>query len=259
MWQCGMTINCIEGGEKMKIKIINPNTTETMTKSIYESAVLYANSDTDIVAVSPKSGPESIENFHDEYAAIIGVMEEVHLGVKDRVDAFIIACYGDPGIYAAREISEVPVVGIAEASMKLATTVASKFSIIAVIPRTILMLEETVKKNGMVEQCASIRSTGLSVLDFEKDPKTGLERIKQESKNAILEDGAEAICLGCAGMTSFAKDLEDEFQVPVFDGVSSAVKLAEALVILNKKTSKVNYFKYPEKKNYKGYLKILQP
>lgn len=248
-----------KGVIKIKIKIINPNTTESMTNSIFESAISCAGPATEIQAVNPKKGPVSIENFHDEYAAIIGVMEEVHLGDRDGVDAFIIACYGDPGLYAAREITEAPVIGIAEASMKLATMVAPKFSIIAVIPRSILMLEEVVKRYGMTDQCVSIRSTGLSVLDFEKDPEKGMKRITEESKKAILEDGAEAICLGCAGMTTFAIALEEELKVPVFDGVTAAVKMAEALVSLGKKTSKINYFSYPEKKNYKGFPEILQP
>lgn len=252
-------VTYLEEVRRLKIKIINPNTTEAMTSGVYESAVLFANPGTEIEAVNPKNGPVSIENFHDEYVATIGVLEEVHLGVKEGFDAFVIACFGDPGLYAAREIAEVPVVGIAEAAMKLATIVAPKFSIISIIPRAILTLEELVNRYGMKEHCASIRTTELNVLDFERDPQRGLERIKEESRKAISEDKAEAICLGCAGMTSFAKELEEELRVPVFDGVSSAVKLAESLVLLGKKTSKINSFNYPEKKIYKGIPEILIP
>jgi allantoin racemase len=243
----------------MRIKIINPNTTQSMTQGIYDAAISCARPDTEIIAVSPEKGPVSIENFHDEYASIIGVMEEVHKGMKEKFDAYIVACYGDPGLYAAREIADVPVVGIAEASMHLATMVAPKFSVVTVIPRIKLLIEEVVQKYGFRERCASVRTTNMSVLGFEEDPERGMEELARESKKAIEEDGAEAICLGCAGMVKFANDLEKELGVPVFDGVTAAVKMAEALVDLNKKTSKIMIFKYPEKKEYIGFPDILQP
>ncbi len=243
----------------MRIKVINPNTTQGMTDGIYDAACLYKRPDTEIVAVSPKNGPVSIENFHDEYASIIGVMEEVHKGVEENFDAFVIACYGDPGLYAAREIATAPVVGIAEASMLMASLVAARFSIVTVIPRARLLIEEVVKRTGMMEKCASIRTTNMCVLDFEHDPERGMRELAQESRRAVEEDGAEAITLGCAGMARFAADLEKELGVPVFDGVAPAVKLAEALVDMRKQTSKILYFNHPEKKEYKGFPDILQP
>ncbi len=243
----------------MKIKIINPNTTQAMTDSIFEAAISCCNTDTEILAVSPKIGPVSIENYHDEFASIIGVLEEINAGIKEGFDAYIIACYGDPGLYAARELADVPVVGIAEASMFLACTVSAKFSIVTVVPRIRHLIEEVVKKYGLWERCASVRTTNMGVLDFEVDPDKGMQEIARESRKAIEEDGAEAICLGCAGMVSFAKELEDQLGVPVFDGVTAAVKMAESLVYLGKKTSKSLTYKYPEKKEYIGYLKKIEP
>lgn len=75
----------------MKIKIINPNTTQAMTDSIYRTAVKYAREDTEIVAVSPESGPVSIENFHDQYISVVGLIGEMHKGVKEGFDAYIVA------------------------------------------------------------------------------------------------------------------------------------------------------------------------
>ena len=104
----------------------------------------------------------SVKTFtHDEFTSTIGVMEEVHKGLNENIDAFIIACYGDPGLYAAREIADVPVIGIAEASMYMASVVAARFSIVAVIPRTTLMLEEVVKRYSMNEKCVSIRASDM--------------------------------------------------------------------------------------------------
>lgn len=243
----------------MRIKIINPNTTQSMTESIYEAARRYARPDTQIVAVSPETGPVSIENFHDQYVSVIGLLEEIHKGEKEKFDAFVIAAACDPGIFAAREIASVPVVGMGEASMYMASLVAAKFSIVTVIKRIVPLIEEVVRRSGMAGRCASIRATSLSVLDCEKNPDRTTIELTSESKKAVLEDGAEAICLGCAGMVKFANSLEKKLNVPVFDGVTAAVKMAEALVDLGKKTSKALYFKYPEKKEYIGYPAILQP
>ena len=113
----------------MKIKIINPNTTQAMTDGILKAALSAASPDTEITAVSPDRGPVSIECWHDEVFAATGVVEEVHKGetLEGGYDAYITACYGDPGLNPAREVTDKPVIGIAEASMHLATFVAYKF------------------------------------------------------------------------------------------------------------------------------------
>jgi allantoin racemase len=242
----------------MKIKIINPNTSLEMTESIYKAAREAARPDTEIVAVSPAQGPISIENFHDQFIAVGGMLEEVRKGIKEKYDAFIIAAACDPGINPAREISPVPVIGIGEASLYLASLVAAKYSIITVMKRIVPLIEEVPKRAGLMDRCASIRSTNLTVLDTEHDPGRVIQELKTESRKAILEDGAEAICLGCSGMVKYVEELEKELGVPVFDGVVSAVKLAEILVDLQKKTSKVLTYQTPAAKLYKGMPTIFE-
>ena len=112
----------------MKIKVINPNTTLEMTEGIGEAARSVAGAGTEIVAVSPEFGPESIESYYDEQVAACGVLDEVRKGEAEGVDAYVIACYGDPGLHAAREVTEKPVVGIAEASFYTASMVAARFT-----------------------------------------------------------------------------------------------------------------------------------
>ena len=241
----------------MRIKIINPNTTLSMTESIAKAAKGAARADTEIVCVSPEKGPVSIENWHDEVYASIGVVEEVRKGSEENIDAFITACYGDPGLYPSREVASVPVIGIAEASMHLATFVAYRFSVVTILPRWKMVMEEVIQKYGLTDRCASIRCTNMEVLEFERDPEKGAKELYEESVLAMKEDGAEAICLGCAGMVEFAADLEKKLGIPVFDGVTAAVKVAEALVDLRKGTSKHLYFRPPQKKEYKGYDNIL--
>jgi len=159
---------------------------------------------------------------------------------------------------AVREITDKPVIGIAQASMYMAAQVAPKMSIITLIPRTISVLEEMVTRYGMDKFLASIRCTDLSVLDFEDDPETGMKALKEQSRLAVEEDGAEAILLGCAGMVSFTKELEKDLGVPVFDGVTAAVKMAEGLIAMAKKTSKVCTYQYPPVKHYNRVPEVIK-
>ena len=236
----------------MKIKVINPNTTQAMTDSIGEAARSVARDGTEIVAVSPDFGPESIESYYDEYVAATGVLDEVRKGEAEGVDAYVIACYGDPGLHAAREMTDKPVIGIAEASLYMASMLAGRFAIVTVIPRIHMMLEEMVRGYGMSEKCPDIYCTPLYVLDIEKDPVCSIEKLRDEVRRAVKEGGAEAVCLGCAGFAAFAQELEDELGVPVLDGVVCATKQAEVMVELGKKTSKLMTYRPPEKKHFTG-------
>ncbi len=236
----------------MKIKIINPNTTQMMTDSIGEAGRSVARDGTEIVAVSPTFGPASIESYYDEMLCAPGVIDEVMKGDADGFDAYIIACYGDPGLHAAREATHKPVLGIAEASLYTASMLAARFSVVTVIPRIKTMLEEMVANYGFSHKVANIRTTPLYVLDIEANPPAALETLRGEARKAMAEDDAEAILLGCAGFAEFANELEQELGIPVLDGVVCAVKLAEAMVELGKTTSKAKTYRFPETKAYTG-------
>jgi allantoin racemase len=236
----------------MRFLVVNPNTTDEMTADIGEQARRYARADVEIDETSPLWGPRSIEGHYEDYLAAAATIELI----KERApsyDGVIIACYGDPGLYAAREISPVPVVGIAEASMLMACTVAHKFSIVTVLPRVLPLLEDLVRHQGLESRCASIRATPLSVLDIERDPSSAEREIVKESRAAVAEDGAEAILLGCAGMGPLDKAVGPQVDVPVLDGVACAVKLLEGLVDYGLTTSRVAAFKEPEPKEILPY------
>ncbi|MEO0868243.1 MAG: aspartate/glutamate racemase family protein [Cyanobacteria bacterium J06642_11] len=234
-----------------RITIINGNTCQPMTANINASAQAIKFPGTEIVTVQPKTGPESIESFYDEYLAIPGILEQIILDQDS--DAFILACWGDPGIEAAREITTKPVIGIAEASLYVANMVAAKWSVVTTLHRVRDMVEKTIVKTGLTQRCASVRTTKLSVLDTEQDRTNTLEVLAEASQLAIQEDGAEAICLGCAGMSGLEQQLEDRLGVPVIDAVAAAVKMAESLVSLGKSTSKQLTYRSPERKAIKGY------
>ncbi len=234
------------------IKVINGNTCQPMTANIDAVAQAAKFPHTKITTVQPKTGPESIESFYDEYLAIPSVLEQIIL--DDASDAFILACWGDPGIEAAREVTTRPVVGIAEASMYVANMLAAKWSVVTTLHRVRDMVEKTIWKTGFTHRCASVRTTTLAVLDTENDRQATLEVLTATSKLAIEQDGAEAICLGCAGMSGLEQQLEERLGVPVIDAVAAAVKMAESLVSLGKRTSRQLTYRPPEIKTVVGYL-----
>src|SRR4030095_8265564 len=124
----------------MRIKVINPNTTESMTRRIGLAAQAVAAPGTEILACQPAmGGPVSIEGHYDEAVSVLGMLEEVRKGEEESVDGYVIACFGDPGLRAAREIARGPVLGIAEAAMHAASFVAAGFSIVAPLARTCMI------------------------------------------------------------------------------------------------------------------------
>src|SRR2546423_1722271 len=132
----------------MKIQVINPNTSLAMTESIGVAARSGVRSGNEIVSVCPTFCPGSVESYYDEYLCIPGILDECAKGEENKADAYVIACYGDPGLSAAREVTTRPVIGIAEASLYVAAILAARFSIVTVVPRVQTMLEEMVARYG---------------------------------------------------------------------------------------------------------------
>ena len=231
----------------MRILVINPNTTQAMTDEIAQVARAAAATGTEIDCVSPESGPRSIEGYTDEVLAAYHTVDLV-AQTKGRYDGYVIACFGDPAIAACREVSDVPVVGIAEAAFHMASLVAYKWSIVTVLPRVKPFMEEVVHRNGMEHKCASIRCTPLTVLEIEADIERTKRMMLDEARDAIANDGAEAILLGCAGLGPIDKTMQEALGVPVFDGTACAVKLLEGLHGYGVTTAKVRAYLTPEPK-----------
>lgn len=230
----------------MKILMINPNTSQDFTQKIQEIADQYALPTTEVRAANPERGPRSIESIYDELLSAPGTLE---LAIKhlDVYDGLIIACYSDhPTIYALREITEKPVIGIAEASMYMACMLGHRFSVVTTNDAWEPLLWDAVAHYGLRERCASVRSTGMAVLELEHagDQETRT-RILAAARKAVQEDQAEVICLGCAGMTGLDKDLEKEIGVPVLDGVIAALKFMEGMIGYGLSTSKRQAYSHP--------------
>jgi allantoin racemase len=231
----------------MRIKVINPNTSLDMTASISRIATAQAGVGTTVVTTCPKQGPVSIESYYDEFLAVPHVLTEVQREEAD-FDGFVLACWGDPGLDAVREITAKPVVGIAEASMYAANAIAPQWSVVTTLQRSHHMVFSTVKKIGLGDRCASVRCVDLPVLACESDPDAMLQGLERAGRSALTEDGAEALILGCAGMAGMADLLSDRLGVPCIDPVAAGVKFAEMLIHLKLQTSKWMTYRLPEQK-----------
>jgi allantoin racemase len=216
----------------MKIKVINPNTTQSMTRKIAAAAWACASPGTEIVAVSPARGPRSIETQHDEAVAAIGVLDEIAAGDAAGFDGYVIACFGDPGLPAAREMARAPVVGIAEAAMKVASLVSDGFTIISMPAHALVGMERLVHAYDMGRKCRRIRMLDMPVLDLEEDASSSRRLLLAECHRALTEDHSDCVLLGCAGMSDAAAEITREIGAPAIDGVAAAVKMVEALVSL---------------------------
>lgn len=243
----------------MHIKVINPNTTASMTRKIGEAARAVAAPGTEIIACNPATGPASIEGHYDEAVSVIGLLEEVRQGEAEGIDGYVIACFGDPGLLAAREVARGPVLGIAEAAMHAASLIATGFSIVTTLARTRVIAQHLVETYGMTRFCRNIRATDLAVLDLEKEGSDARRIVAEECRRALVEDHAGAIVLGCAGMTDLAEEIQRDIGAPVIDGVAAAVKFVEALVSLRLGTSKIGDLAFPLPKPYTGPLQHLSP
>jgi len=224
----------------MKILVVNPNSTASMTTKIAAAARAVARPDTEIVAATSQNGPPSIQGFLDVATCVPGLLEEVKR--HPDVDAIVIACFDDTGLDAVRCLVSVPVLGIGEAAYHAASMVATKFSVITTLSRSVPGLENNLQRYGLARKCVRVRATDIPVLKLEEGDPATLDKIRSEIRDAIEQDRAEAIVLGCAGMADLMEQLSDEFGLPVIDGVAVGVALAEALANTGLVTSKIGAY-----------------
>jgi len=240
----------------MNIVVINPNTTLAMTARIGATAQSVAQAGTHIIAIQPSAGPASIEGYADEAMAVPHMLEALFAeqAKNPTIAGYVIACFDDTGLDAARCVLDAPVVGIGEAACHMASLLAARFSVITTLARSVSPIEHNLVKYGLASRCARVRAAEVAVLDLEDPASDAYAHISKEIRTALKEDRSEAIVLGCAGMTDLAARLSKEHGVPVIDGVGAAVKLVENLAVLCLKTSKRTTYAAPRTKAYAGAL-----
>lgn len=233
----------------MLIKVINPNTSRPMTEAIGRSARAIAGHGTEVVAVTASMGPASIESHYDEALAAPGVLAEI-----GDADGYVIACFGDPGLDAAREAAGGPVVGMAEAAMRAASYLGRGFSVVTTVDRSRGRTWDLAERYGVARFCRGVHACGIRVLELDQDPDA-LKTIAAACRYALERDESDAIVLGCAGMTHLVADLTAEAGVPVVDGVQAATLAVQSLLAMGLRTGDRGEFAAPPPKPYSGLLR----
>jgi allantoin racemase len=236
----------------VRILVVNVNTTEAMTEAIGERARRYAGASTEIVPLTPFFGPESCGGNLDSYLAAIAVIDRV-LAYPEPFDAVIQAGFGEHGREGLQEVLDVPVIDITDAGAHLACLLGRRYSVLTTVDRTIPLIEDRLLLAGVGRHCTSVRATGLDVLELADDHARTLNVLVKHARAAVEHDGAEVICFGCAGMADFAEEVHAAVSAPVVEGISAAVKLAEALYALQLSTSKVRSYAPPVPKAMRGW------
>ena len=235
----------------MRIFVINPNTSESMTDHIRRELEEIKRPDTELTVVNPKHGPVSIESAYDEALAGPPTLELVRRANEEGYDAIVLACFSDPALEAAKEVSDIPVIGIEEATLHVAAMLGHKFSIMTSLSRRIPTREVHVRLRGLESAFASAPAMNMPVLEMDANPAKAKSRILELARKAVQEDGAEVIVLGCAGLAGYAEDIERELGAVVLDPTAVAFKVAEAIADLGLRHSKVGHFARPPVKEIK--------
>lgn len=164
----------------------------------------------------------------------------------------MIDCFRDPGLYAARELVDIPVLGANESSCHLAARLAPRFSIMNILLETEYLIRKLVARHGLLQHLASVVTVNIPVLDLERDPERSISTITQAAEKAVKEDGASAIVLGCTGMSSLVEGIRSRLgargiNVPVIEPLRAAVYDAISWILMGVSRSKEAY-RPPRKK-----------
>ena len=216
----------------MKILIINPNSDPDMTQAIQTTADSYSGGDLEVVCKPTPGAPVFIETYEDVAKAAPGMIRLLRENEAE-FDGFILACHSDPNLDVMKEIAVKPVVGIGEASMKMASMLGHRFSVLSDNNHSIPNKEALARKYHLQDALASVRAPDREWMGWEDRDK-----YLKTSELAIREDKAEVLVLGCAGMSGLDKVLQEELGVPVLDGIVCALIVASGFVRYGVATSK---------------------
>jgi allantoin racemase len=231
-----------------KIKVIIPVQTEIWTKPHFEELNQCKDADTEITVVSLDTGAESVENGYDDTWNALATILEVEKAEKEGFDGVIISCFGDPGLRAAKEAVKIPVVGVAEASIHLASMLGRRFAVITAGPPDAgAYMMDNFRLYEMDHKCIAVKSVGIPVLGLPDDKSEEVNRFVSLAKE-LIEEGAEVIVIGCTGMTEVAWQIAKHLPVPVINPAPAALKICEDLIDLKLSQSKVGYPLPPAKK-----------
>jgi allantoin racemase len=223
-----------------RITVINPNTSAELTDAIALAAREVSGAGVTVRGVNPADGVPSVESHAEEAIAAVGVLAQVREQQAD-TDAYVVACFGDTGVQAAREVATCPVVGMTEAALQTACLIAHRFVVVTLPARTVAHSDRVIRALGLEHRC-SVVAVDVPVAELVGGSTHLLDAFTDAARTAMAEDGAEAVVLGCAGLADLAGPLSRALGVPVVDGVAAAVGIATGLVAMGLNTSRANTF-----------------
>jgi len=246
----------------MKLLVINPNISEDVTALIESEARRSASPGTELVVRTAGHGVEYIETRFESLIAAGAVAEIIAEytagGAEDapaeeqKIDGVVVAAFGDPGMPALKELADVPVIGITEAALCAAALQGQRFSIIAISDRIRPWYRDCVEHFGLGGRLASIRSINESLNGIGSVQHDFKETLLALSRQAVAEDGADVVILAGAPLAGLARELEGQIPVPVVDGISAGIRMAEAVVELQSGLHRAGAFAPPPVKARKG-------
>jgi allantoin racemase len=241
----------------VKLLIINPNTSDSVTALIRAEAQRSASSGTEIEVLTAPFGVAYIET---RFEALIGAYATAQLAAEhhERFDAVVVAAFGDPGLAGLREVLPCPVTGMTEAALASAHLLGHRISIIAISQRIQAWYREVVESYGFGLRLASIRALNRPLTSIASVQSEHAQALIELADRAVDEDGAEVIVLAGAPLAGLARSLEGRLPVPVVDGVSSAVRHAESLWALQPGRAARGSFAPPPVKPNRGLSPALE-
>jgi allantoin racemase len=235
---------------RFRLAVINPNTdvsdTDAMVSAIRDALPPPA----EVTGYTPERGPLSIESAVDAAFAAAEVVRLVQAH-RDH-DGYLIACFDDPGLDAARELTTAPVLGIGEAAYSAATMVAKRFAVITTLARGRADIEDALSRAGIAQRCVGVLALGIPVAEQGSEFPDTTEAIIALSEHAVNHLGADAIVLGCGGMSDIETAVAGALGVPVTNGVVVGALIVQALWRGGLRTSKQGAYSPPEAIPYQG-------
>jgi len=235
----------------MRILLINPNTTKGLTDRLAEAARTVAAPDTILESCTAPTGVPYISTRSEALIGGVSVLEILAERHRDH-DAAIVAAFGDPGLGAARELFDIPVVGLAEAGMLTACMLGAKFSIVTFSQALGPWYKECVAWHRLESRCAGVRmlhGSFRSITEVQEEKEALLVDL---ARRAVHEDEADVVVLAGAPLAGLAAKVRDRIPVPVVDCAEAAMKQAEALAALRPRGPESGSFRRPAAKPSTG-------
>ncbi len=241
----------------MKLLLINPNTSASVSELIRAEAGRSAAPGTELRVLTAPFGVAYIETRFEALIGAYAVAElaAAHIG---EYDALIVAAFGDPGLQGLREVLPCPVIGLTDSALASACLLGQRFSIVTISQRIRAWYGEAVANYGLTSRLASIRGLDEPLADIGNVQGNQGESLVKLAQRCVTEDGADVIVLAGAPLAGLARSLRGRLPVPCVDGVSSAVRHAETLAALQPGNASVGSFATPPIKPNQGLSPALQ-